>query len=510
MSAAGRGEEVGGNAGGNVGGSIMSAMPAVIDLTEDYDNDVGSESSMGWRGDGELGGASDVATVGSSSHTGGAGQRLPRFGRDLVDAGEQDDDFQLHSFETAPANDAGMLGGLPGANYLALPPRRSDSGRVQYSTLRRPARQPSPPRDMDDGGIEYMGTRSFANVQERRPTPGPAVTNNVPRSVTPYPANLNNTIDLTDEPDDLDDDVLFVNERRAPGGVDLEQPNANAGAQTRNGDQGGFGIGRLANILRDGGAALGGRLAQRVHDFNQNRYAGMTNEELAARRGELEEATMRAARERQERHDRVRRELEARRHNRAAAAEIRNPRRPGGHVRIPRVRVDADGNIPGFERVGWFPFNGGGGVRNNDGGGGAGPAGLGNMANMMDYGLAAFDLGMGGGRDRQPTPKYEPPAEPETGFTRNPGEDEVVVCPNCGDELGVGVESEAKGEIWVNKGCGHVSLPFPISTLLVTDVRMIGLLRRLRTAPLQIEEQEGQRPRGGFGEFAAAVQALRC
>jgi pre-mRNA-processing factor 19 len=74
----------------------------------------------------------------------------------------------------------------------------------------------------------------------------------------------------------------------------------------------------------------------------------------------------------------------------------------------------------------------------------------------MDYDMTGFDLGLPGG-NRPPTPKYSPPPEPEEGFTRGPGEDEVVVCPNCGDELAVG-EGEVKQEIWVVKGCGHVSL----------------------------------------------------
>lgn len=81
----------------------------------------------------------------------------------------------------------------------------------------------------------------------------------------------------------------------------------------------------------------------------------------------------------------------------------------------------------------------------------------------MDYGMAAFDMGYGGGGNRPPTPKYSPPPEPATGFTRNPGEDDVVVCPNCGDELAVGDE-EAKQEIWVNKACGHVSALRPPPT----------------------------------------------
>jgi pre-mRNA-processing factor 19 len=74
----------------------------------------------------------------------------------------------------------------------------------------------------------------------------------------------------------------------------------------------------------------------------------------------------------------------------------------------------------------------------------------------------AFDLGLEGGNRpaRPPTPKYEPPTAAEPGFTRSPGEDDVVVCPNCGDELAMG-EDDLKQEIWVIKKCGHVSGIYP-------------------------------------------------
>ena len=75
---------------------------------------------------------------------------------------------------------------------------------------------------------------------------------------------------------------------------------------------------------------------------------------------------------------------------------------------------------------------------------------------MMDYNMTAFDLGVEGGGNRPPTPTYSPPPPAEKGFTRGPEEDEVVVCPNCGDELAMG-DSDIKQEVWVVKTCGHVS-----------------------------------------------------
>ena len=73
----------------------------------------------------------------------------------------------------------------------------------------------------------------------------------------------------------------------------------------------------------------------------------------------------------------------------------------------------------------------------------------------MDYGMVAFDMGLPGGR-RPASPKYSPPPEAEGGFTHSPQEDDVLVCPNCGDELAMG-ESEEKQRVWVVKTCGHVS-----------------------------------------------------
>ncbi len=52
-------------------------------------------------------------------------------------------------------------------------------------------------------------------------------------------------------------------------------------------------------------------------------------------------------------------------------------------------------------------------------------------------------------------PTYNPPPPAQRGFTRSPNEDDVLVCPHCDDELGVGSE-EVKRQVWVVKACGHV------------------------------------------------------
>jgi len=64
-------------------------------------------------------------------------------------------------------------------------------------------------------------------------------------------------------------------------------------------------------------------------------------------------------------------------------------------------------------------------------------------------------------------PTYEPPPPAQAGFTRSPGEDEMLVCPHCDDELGVGGD-EVKRQVWVVKACGHVG-----TTLLL---RFTGVL----------------------------------
>jgi hypothetical protein len=76
------------------------------------------------------------------------------------------------------------------------------------------------------------------------------------------------------------------------------------------------------------------------------------------------------------------------------------------------------------------------------------------VAPDLDFGMASFDLGYDRGSTASP-PVPPPPAAPE-GFTRSPAEDDVLLCPNCDDELCVG-DSESKRQVWIVKGCGHVS-----------------------------------------------------
>lgn len=74
----------------------------------------------------------------------------------------------------------------------------------------------------------------------------------------------------------------------------------------------------------------------------------------------------------------------------------------------------------------------------------------------IDFEAVGFDMGMGGNRAPEPPPPtYQAPPEAPTGFTRSPQEEDVLLCPNCGDELCEG-EDEVKRQVWLVKTCGHV------------------------------------------------------
>lgn len=89
------------------------------------------------------------------------------------------------------------------------------------------------------------------------------------------------------------------------------------------------------------------------------------------------------------------------------------------------------------------------------------PGGISNIT--MDYRVPGFDLGTGARQSPAPQ-QYQAPDPPASGFTRNPTEDEEIVCPNCGSELAIG-EEEAQRQVWVIKHCGHVSMSFPRSDI---------------------------------------------
>jgi len=73
------------------------------------------------------------------------------------------------------------------------------------------------------------------------------------------------------------------------------------------------------------------------------------------------------------------------------------------------------------------------------------------LPQMMDYENAGFALAT-------PPPTYKAPSPAQEGFTRSPTEEDVLVCPNCDQELGAG-EDELKRQVWVVRSCGHVCHP---------------------------------------------------
>ena len=73
----------------------------------------------------------------------------------------------------------------------------------------------------------------------------------------------------------------------------------------------------------------------------------------------------------------------------------------------------------------------------------------------LDYTTLGFSPPPPAGPPR-PRATYTKPPAPREGFTRAPGEDDIVVCPNCNHELGSG-DDDTRRQIWVVKACGHVS-----------------------------------------------------
>lgn len=74
----------------------------------------------------------------------------------------------------------------------------------------------------------------------------------------------------------------------------------------------------------------------------------------------------------------------------------------------------------------------------------------------LDFSSQAFPLGDAIAAARQPPlPTYDAPSPPRKGFTRTPKTDDVLVCPNCEEELGIG-QDDTKRQVWVVRACGHV------------------------------------------------------
>lgn len=372
------GSQVNGRHEGAAGEGNVRTHATVIDLTDD---DFTEESQTSER--------PAPAPVRPAPAASSRAQRLPRFDRNIIDVEGVDDDEDLEN-NTSTRN-------LPGANYLALPPRTAAGTwtRPQFSSLRRPTRPPSPPAEMDE--VEFVEARPRRGARIRQPSPRYMRPPHRLRSLTPYPDGLSEegVIDLTAEEDD--DDVVLLNSRRREGSDNSNDGGANA-ARPYSAVRDLRLMGPVAERLRDQGFEMGSRLLDRLQ--------GMVRYEAAV--------------------------------NQPPPARDHTNQNHSGHRHHHHHRA---ANLHHHHRRNEAP-RGFGNIR---------PGGI---DIVMDHAMVGFDLGLEGG-NRPPTPKYSPPPEPEAGFTRAPKEDEEVVCPNCGDELAVG-EGEAKQEIWVVKACGHV------------------------------------------------------
>lgn len=112
---------------------------------------------------------------------------------------------------------------------------------------------------------------------------------------------------------------------------------------------------------------------------------------------------------------------------------------------------------------------------------GASPAGLPPMpvpnVGQIQLNYVAQPFNPGGPAPGPQKPPHEPPPKARDGFTRDTGEDQVVICPSCNEELAYNPDDEdengpptkkartkkdrAEHHFWAVKDCGHVSNPLP-------------------------------------------------
>ena len=114
----------------------------------------------------------------------------------------------------------------------------------------------------------------------------------------------------------------------------------------------------------------------------------------------------------------------------------------------------------------------------------------------LDFLQAGFNYEHPSRPQTQPRlPTYDAPPPAQDGFTRSPQEDDILVCPNCDDELGVG-EDDLKRQVWVVKACGHVRLTIYDPAARCMLIRCTGLLWRMCEVQIcqQQEEPTSQRP----------------
>jgi len=354
---------------------------------------------------------------GSSSRT----QRGPRFERNIINLDNSDEEDHTHRQMHHHTHDNPLPGQSTAQDEESLfipdtasayPPYAGVGAQRRPTTSGlRPGYMRNYPTAAERDEIQVVASRSLSRHPSRRSTPS------LPR---PYEAANNTgsaTIDLTA---DDDDDVIHTSTRALPG-INGDLPAmAGSGIGTR--ERPAFGIAHLAQMMRARGGSPG------VFDRFGGLDAANTDDERARTLAHQRRAMEHFEQRRQHRLD-LERQVGERNAQQAqdTIAQLRATGAAGRRYRHQQLRQAAMG-------VGL-------------------PAARNPLLIDLDFGAAAFDMGLGEPA-RPATPKYEAPPPPEKGFTRSPEEDEEVVCPNCGDELGVS-KDETKAQVWVVKGCGH-------------------------------------------------------
>jgi hypothetical protein len=395
-----------------------------IDLTDDgHDH---SQPRMRIALPPPLGGGPTDAP-GPSSRT----QRGPRFDRNIINLDNSDEEdhtprqMQHHTRNnpipgqsTAQDEESLFIPDTAGAYspFDALGAQR----RPTTSSL-RPGYIRNYPTVAERDEVQVVASRSLSRHPSRRSTPA------LPRSNETADNTGSATIDLTA---DDDDDVIHTSTRALPG-INGDRPAmAGSGVGTR--ERPAFGIAHLAQAMRAHGGPSG------VFDRFPGLDAANTDDAVARARAHQRRTFENLEQARQHRQELERQFEQGQGDLRAQglrAQDLRAQLRAATRIHQRQQLQEAMGaGVPARRAL---------------------PGRAGGLMVNLDFGVAAFDMGIGEPA-RPPTPKYEAPPPPEKGFTRSPEEDEEVVCPNCGDELGVN-EDETKAQVWVIKSCGHVS-----------------------------------------------------
>jgi hypothetical protein len=86
-----------------------------------------------------------------------------------------------------------------------------------------------------------------------------------------------------------------------------------------------------------------------------------------------------------------------------------------------------------------------------------GPADVESSTGSSSFGSDMLDTEMSGPEEGSAADtSYQAPPTPPLGFTRTPAAADVLICPNCDEELCVG-DDEVARQVWAIKACGHVS-----------------------------------------------------